>query len=99
LNILKTEETIMRDEREAALDRHENPSPDKIVVGIAAYPLMESPNAIGGLSISFTRRDGEVVTLILPREECAIVRGIVEELDNIDWQAADSLAIPSARMN
>ncbi len=74
-------------------------SADRIVVGVTAFPLMESPEAVGALAFRFARRDGKSRTLIIPREECAVIRGFIDDLDAVDWRLPETAQVAATRPN
>ena len=80
-------------------DIHAALQPDRIIVSVSAYPLMESESVIGGLAFRFLQRNGATSVVVIPREECGMIQRIFEDLNQIDWRTPDSLVVESTRVN
>ena len=73
--------------------------PDRIVVGVAAYPLMDSETTIGGIAFKFIQRNGDTNVVIIPREECGMIQQIFEDLNQTDWKQPSAIHIAPTRAN
>lgn len=71
----------------------------QIIVGFAAYPLMQTHDTIGGLAFRFILQDGSATVLVMPRDLCENVQLTVADLNGVGWTVPEVISVPGLKPN